>query len=106
MEGAIAQVCAGAGEALRVLQAESVDILISDIAMPDIDGCTFITQVRGMAGRESLPAIALSGLGRPEDAERAIGAGFHMFLSKPVAIEPLLSNILKLCAQQTGTATE
>ena len=102
MEGARARICLSAHDALHVLETEQFDILISDISMPEMDGCDFIEQVRSRAGSLPLPGIALSGLGRNEDAERALKAGFQTFLNKPVAIEHLIATILTLCSRRPG----
>ena len=99
MEGAVAQVCSSAYDALLMLEQETVDILISDVSMPDLDGYDFIRQVRDNGKCAAMPAIALSGMGRPEDAKRALDAGFHLFLSKPVAIDHLIMAVLKLCGR-------
>ena len=65
------------------------DALILDIAMPDEDGYTAIKKVRALeaaqgAAADQIPAIALTAYGRSEDRLRALRAGFHMHVTKPV----------------------
>jgi len=65
------------------------DALILDIAMPDEDGYTVLKKVRaleaeGRAAADRIPAIALTAYGRGEDRLRALQAGFHMHVAKPV----------------------
>jgi PAS domain S-box-containing protein len=63
--------------------------LILDIAMPDEDGYSVLKKVRALeamqgAAADAIPAIALTAYGRSEDRLRALQAGFHMHVSKPV----------------------
>jgi PAS domain S-box-containing protein len=65
------------------------DALILDIAMPDEDGYTVLKKVRALeaeqgAAADRIPAIALTAYGRSEDRLRALHAGFHMHVAKPV----------------------
>jgi PAS domain S-box-containing protein len=65
------------------------DVLILDLAMPDEDGYTVLKKVRELETKrgiqaEQIPAIALTAFGRSEDRLRALQAGFHMHVAKPV----------------------
>ncbi len=59
--------------------------------MPDMDGYELITQVRTLARYQRTPAIALTGLGRDVDRERAHAAGFTSHVTKPVHFPALLA---------------
>ena len=76
-------------EALRLLEVEEVDLLISDIGMPEMDGLTFIKAVRGTIRGMNLPAIAVTGFGRQADIENALAAGFNSHVNKPVDVDRL-----------------
>ncbi|MDQ2976515.1 MAG: response regulator, partial [Acidobacteriota bacterium] len=91
--------CSSALEALRIAERDAFDILISDIAMPLMDGLQLIADLRRKQGLESLPAIALTGYASQNDADTAIAAGFDLHLSKPIdpaelaaAVETLLNS--------------
>jgi len=73
-----------------------VDLVISDLSMPDIDGFEFIQAVRAQPALERLPAIALSGLARDQDVQRARKAGFSDFMTKPVTLELLNERVVRL----------
>jgi PAS domain S-box-containing protein len=65
------------------------DALILDIAMPEEDGYTTLKKVRALeaaqgAAADQIPAIALTAFGRSEDRLRALQAGFHIHVAKPV----------------------
>jgi PAS domain S-box-containing protein len=84
--GATVSVAAGAGEAMIALESSRPRLLICDIGMPDEDGYSLIRRVRKLGAEHggSVPAIALTGYARSEERARALDAGFHHFLAKPV----------------------
>jgi CheY-like chemotaxis protein len=86
-------------EAMALLRAWWPDVLLSDIEMPDQDGYMLLEEVRRLsASHASLPAVAVTAHSRPEDRARALEAGFHWHLSKPV--EP--SQVVGILASLTG----
>lgn len=96
--GARITLAASAAEALRHHRADPPDLLLSDIAMPDEDGYTLISRLRGLppgAGGD-LPAVALTAHARPEDRNRALRAGFDNHLCKPVDPQELIAVIAAL----------
>jgi PAS domain S-box-containing protein len=85
-------------EALEVLERESVDIMVSDIGMPDIDGYELIQRVRESRGKlwSGIPAIALTAYARADDRQRALLTGYQMHLAKPVEPRELVAGIASL----------
>ena len=68
-----------------------IDLLVSDIGMPEIDGYEFIRRVRTLGDEGArIPAIALTAYARTEDRTQALRAGFDMHLTKPVEPSELL----------------
>src|SRR5581483_10678373 len=63
-----------AAEMLKHAPANSVDLIISDIGMPELDGFEMIKQLRALASYKSVPAIALSGYAAPKDVRTAMAA--------------------------------
>jgi PAS domain S-box-containing protein len=83
--GAQVFTAASAAEALGVLAAEGADIVVSDIAMPEMDGYELL---RGIRQRDtSVPVLAMTAFSHPQDQEKILAAGFNSYLRKPV--EPL-----------------
>jgi CheY-like chemotaxis protein len=76
--------CASAAETLAAAARTRVDLIISDIGMPEMDGLSMIEQLRNVTGYEDVPAIALSGYASQKDAKTALAAGFNAHVSKPV----------------------
>lgn len=101
--GAKVTAVASAGEAIAELEQSRPDVLVSDMAVSEADGCDLIRRVRAMEmsqDRELLPALALTeDLG--DDDGSALSAGFQRYLSKPVSPHQLVSAIVQL-AGQTG----
>jgi two-component system CheB/CheR fusion protein len=90
LEGADVTAVASAPDALAALDAERFDVVLSDVAMPGMDGYELVTRLRAHPSASTTPAIALTGFGRSQDVQRALDAGFDAHLAKPVAIEQLL----------------
>jgi two-component system, chemotaxis family, CheB/CheR fusion protein len=88
----------GGEEALGIVQREEIDLLLSDIGMPGMDGHQLIRAVRAMPRYAALPAIAMSGYGRPDDVRAALASGFTRHMTKPVAIDRLLQTIGRIRA--------
>lgn len=84
--GAEMMVATSAAEALEILNRETPDAIVSDIAMPRTDGFELIAQIRHHPQAEvrAIPAAALTAYARSEDSVRARRSGFQLHLSKPI----------------------
>ena len=81
--GATTECATSARDALeRIRSGEPFDAIVSDIAMPEEDGLSFIRRLRDE--KIDTPAIALTALGALGDEQRALAAGFDAFLRKPI----------------------
>src|SRR2546429_5072707 len=87
---------ASATETLDVLPKNSVDLIISDIGMPVMDGFEMIRRLRELPRYKSVPAIALSGYASEKDAASAIASGFSAHVSKPVDPRELIALVDQL----------
>jgi signal transduction histidine kinase/CheY-like chemotaxis protein len=81
------------GLAFRILSQNSMDILISDLGLPDGDGTELAT---AWNHRLRLGSIALSGFGMASDVARSLEGGFSYHLTKPVEFEQLAQTIEEL----------
>ena len=82
-----------AGEALETLSLMRPDLILMDINMPDVDGYTLTTQIRGMSGFESVPIVALTANVMRGDRERSLEAGCDGYIQKPIDIDTLTQQI-------------
>jgi two-component system CheB/CheR fusion protein len=101
--GADVRVATTARQALDILSRENVELLVSDISMPDMDGYGLLREVRKMPRYATLPAVAVTGLGREQDIATAREAGFSAHLGKPLEVDRLLSIISGLLKRHTGS---
>jgi CheY-like chemotaxis protein len=92
-----------ASEALDAVKQVKFDMLIIDIAMPDIDGYTLVNQIRNdlLSKNQNVPAIALTALTLEED-EKIVGvSGFQGYVNKPLEPNVLLAEIIRLVGKST-----
>ncbi len=79
-------------DALKKLGRQpQVDIILMDIMMPEMDGYLATQQIRQIEKFKNLPIIALTAKAMNGDREKCIQCGASDYISKPVAIEQLLS---------------
>ena len=85
-------------EALAILPSFQPNLLISDIAMPEMDGYALIKQIRALPAENGgqISAIALTAYAQPEDQQRALESGYHVHLPKPLDIKQLLETMISL----------
>jgi signal transduction histidine kinase len=73
-------------QAREISLRERFDVVLSDVGLPDGNGCTLMAELRDNFG---LKGIALTGYGMAQDIENAKRAGFVAHLTKPIQIESL-----------------
>jgi PAS domain S-box-containing protein len=102
--GAEAASVASAGEALNVFQRSRVDVLVSDIGMPDEDGCALIRKVRELGPERggTTPAIAVTANAREDDRLRALSAGFQLHIAKPIDPAALTTIIAQVIGNRSA----
>jgi len=85
-------------EALNMFAQQLPDILISDIGMPDEDGYALIRKLRRLPPDKGglTPAIALTGYASKKDRERALEAGYHKHMAKPIEQADMIAAIASL----------
>jgi DNA-binding response OmpR family regulator len=88
-EGYRVQEAADGFEALDVILRCSPDLMILDLAMPNLDGMRTLAQLEGVHGQLKPKVIVLTAWGSGPAKMRAIGLGADMFLEKPLAPETL-----------------
>lgn len=96
--GAQVRVVATASEAYKELEGDVPDILICDIGLPNEDGYEFIRRIRSHTESSSanIPALALTAYALPNDRTKALVAGYHDHLTKPVEPDELLNSVASI----------
>ena len=90
-------------EALEVMDRETVDLVVLDIMMPQMDGYEFTRQLR--AAKNELPILMVSAKQMPEDRRLGFIAGTDDFMVKPVDEEEMILRI-KALLRRTRIASE
>lgn len=90
-------------EALRLMQdalsgGEGIDLLVTDMQMPEMDGYSLVSHLRqsGYAG----PIVALTAHAMTEDKSRCLEAGCNGYVTKPIVKEDLLNECAKWLSQE------
>lgn len=69
-------------EALRIARSERIDLVVSDVRMPRLDGIGLLLRLRGDARTSKLPLVLFSGAQSDEDRQRGLAAGASAYLAK------------------------
>jgi CheY-like chemotaxis protein len=95
--------CESAAEAIKAFRDWKPDVLISDIGMPNEDGYTLIKKLRKQRSKRAreLPAVALTAYATTDDRARALAAGFHQHIAKPIDPEKLLRSLARLMGRKS-----
>ena len=97
LRGARVRAVASSGAALREIQDEAPDVILSDIGLPDEDGLELIRKVRRLPARRGrIPAAAVTAFTLGDDSEAAIRAGYQRHLPKPVETRDLFRTVEEL----------
>ncbi|NBB76400.1 MAG: response regulator, partial [Bacteroidetes bacterium] len=80
-------------EALELLQDETVDLVISDVMMPKMNGLEFVNNLRKQEEYQQLPVIFLSAKDLDTDKEAGLSSGADVYLTKPIKSKLLLSQV-------------
>jgi CheY-like chemotaxis protein len=93
--GARVSTAASAEEALRIMDDEPPQVLVTDLGMPRVDGFQLIERVRGHHNPlvRRVPAAALTAYARSEDRVKALRSGFQIHLAKPIDPSELVTAV-------------
>jgi two-component system chemotaxis response regulator CheY len=80
-------------DALKKLQTEEVDIVLTDINMPVMDGLKLVTLIRQNPKLKQLPIIIITTEGAREDRDRGLALGADAYVAKPIQSSSLLKTI-------------
>lgn len=83
-------------EGLDIVRDVKPHFVISDLSMPVMDGWGFIHAMKADRALSEIPVIALTAHAMIGDRERAISAGFHNYLTKPLTVASFMGDLLKL----------
>ncbi|MDR3073272.1 MAG: response regulator [Deltaproteobacteria bacterium] len=73
-----------------------VDLIISDINMPRMDGFTFIKTVREQEAYRDVPIVVLSTEGQEHDIQQGLSLGANLYMVKPAQPDKMVKNVRML----------
>lgn len=88
---------AGSGrEGLDVLERERVDLIVSDINMPNMDGLEFLRQIRSRELAQGVPIVMITTESGEEHVREALAAGAQGYIRKPFTPDQVRERVLPL----------
>jgi signal transduction histidine kinase/ActR/RegA family two-component response regulator len=96
MDGATVITANSGAEALKLANGRALDVVVSDISMPTMDGFEFVRRLRSLPGQEDVQVIALTGYGRAEDIAQVRSEGFFAHVTKPLDVDTFLGFVRTL----------
>ena len=103
--GAITHTATNGEEGLALIRKVRPKFVISDLSMPVLDGWGLIHEMQNDPGMRLIPAVALTAHAMIGDRERAVAAGFHNYLTKPLTVETFIQDLVALLVDIPELAT-
>lgn len=80
-------------DGLKKLSSNKVDLILTDINMPIMDGLKLVNLVRSNDSYKEIPIVIITTEGAQEDRERAMALGANAYITKPIQATSLLSTV-------------
>jgi len=90
---------ANGSEALDLLASKQVQLILSDINMPSMDGLEFLRQLRARGLAAGVPVVMITTESSEEHVKQAIQAGAQGYIRKPFTAEQVKERVLPLVGQ-------
>jgi len=88
--------------ALAVVRKERPNLVLSDLAIPDLDGMSILRALRADAATRDTPFVFVTGSASPEDIETGLQLGADDYVTKPFAADRLLEVVRRLTGDGCG----
>ncbi len=94
--GADVRTATNGRQALELIRQLKPNFVISDLSMPQMDGWELLRELKDDPSTREIPVIALTAHAMVGDRERAIAAGFHNYLTKPLTAKTFIHDLMRL----------
>lgn len=94
--GADVRTATNGRQALELIRQLKPNFVISDLSMPQMDGWELLRELKDDLSTREIPVIALTAHAMVGDRERAIAAGFHNYLTKPLTAKTFIHDLMRL----------
>ncbi len=91
-------------EALTILEAETPDVVLLDVMMPEMTGFEVLEKIRESAKHYALPVIMLTASDNDDDVMTAYQHGSDYYINKPFTAEQMLHGISLVLGGEAGAA--
>ncbi len=78
-------------DALKKLSQNKIDVILTDINMPIMDGLKLVSMVRNDPAYKTIPIIIITTEGADEDRKRGLALGANAYIAKPIQTQDLLN---------------
>ena len=93
-------ITAGHGrEAMKILEQDIPDLIVCDVMMPEMDGYTFVQEIRKDPRLDWLPVIFLSAKGQSQDRIKGLSQGADIYMVKPFEPDELVAQVKSTISQ-------
>ena len=89
-------------DAIQKLGSEEINLILTDLNMPYMDGVEFIRTVRSDAAKGQIPILMLTTEADEEERQRAMAAGATAYLCKPVTADDVIRSIREILGSMFG----
>src|SRR5579862_6777642 len=83
-------------DALRKLSAGQLDIILTDINMPIMDGLKLVKRIRSDEALKAIPIVIITTEGAEEDRQRALALGANAYITKPIQAPQVIAKVKEL----------
>ena len=91
-----------ANQAIEKLEENRIDLILMDINMPDMDGYTLTTKIKGIQAFSMIPIVAVTANVMRGDREKSLEAGCDGYIQKPIDIDTLAQQIERFTTRSTN----
>ncbi len=95
-----------AEQALSLLETHMPDLVLTDIALPRMDGLELTRRLKADPRYRHLPVVALTASAMKGDQARVLAAGCDAYIAKPIDTRTLSAQIMRLLGVPPGTASQ
>jgi two-component system, chemotaxis family, chemotaxis protein CheY len=96
LEALVVYEASSGAEGIEVLKTKTVDLILSDINMPIMDGLEFLRQISAQGLAKDVPVIMITTESSEEHVKQAIQAGAKGYIRKPFTAEQVKERVLPL----------
>lgn len=93
-------------EALELASEERPDLILLDISIPEVDGWTVASRLRGRSETADVPLVAVTAHALPDDQERAHELGCDSYLTKPLRPQRVLEEVRRFLSVEGEKGTD